>query len=153
MFNTIGGIPAHPLLIHAAVIFIPLLILGAVVYALWPRARVRIGWAVVALAPLAPEVPVAGSLAGSIAAGVPPDGSDAMPVGAFEVPSSASEWPLSGTHFTTRATASTSASPPATTPTTRASGRRRLLPCARATTPYRSHGGCVFRAIWTIRTL
>jgi hypothetical protein len=54
VFNTIGGIPAHPLLIHAAVVFIPLLILGAVVYALWPRARGRIGWAVVALAIIGP---------------------------------------------------------------------------------------------------
>jgi hypothetical protein len=54
VLNTIGGIPAHPLLIHAAVVFIPLLILGAIVYAVWPRVRGKIGWAVVALAIIAP---------------------------------------------------------------------------------------------------
>ncbi len=54
MFSTIGGIPAHPLLIHAAVIFIPLLIIGAVVFAIWPRVRGRIGWAVAALAIIGP---------------------------------------------------------------------------------------------------
>lgn len=54
MFNTILGIPAHPLLIHAAVVFIPLLIIGAIVFAVWPRSRGKIGWAVVALAILGP---------------------------------------------------------------------------------------------------
>jgi len=54
VFNTIGGIPAHPLLIHAAVIFIPLLIVGAVVYAVWPQVRGKIWWAVVALAIIGP---------------------------------------------------------------------------------------------------
>ena len=54
MFNTILGIPAHPLLIHAAVIFIPLLIVGAIVYAAWPPFHGRIGWAVLALAIVAP---------------------------------------------------------------------------------------------------
>ena len=54
MFTTILGIPAHPLLIHAAVIFIPLLIVGAIVYAAWPPFHSRIGWAVLALAIIAP---------------------------------------------------------------------------------------------------
>jgi hypothetical protein len=54
VFDTILGIPAHPLLIHAAVVFIPLLILGAIVYAAWPPFRSRIGWAVLALAVIAP---------------------------------------------------------------------------------------------------
>jgi hypothetical protein len=54
VFNTIGGIPAHPLLIHAAVIFIPLLIVAAIVYAIWPRVRGKIWWAVVALAIIGP---------------------------------------------------------------------------------------------------
>jgi hypothetical protein len=54
VFNTILGIPAHPLLIHAAVIFIPLLIVGAIVYAAWPPFHSRIGWAVLALAIVAP---------------------------------------------------------------------------------------------------
>lgn len=54
VLNTIGGIPAHPLLIHAAVVFIPLLIVGAIVYAVWPRVRSKIWWAVVALAIIGP---------------------------------------------------------------------------------------------------
>ena len=54
MLNNVLGIPAHPLIIHAAVVFIPLLCLGAVVYALVPRVRGKIGWAVVALAVVSP---------------------------------------------------------------------------------------------------
>jgi hypothetical protein len=54
VFNTILGIPAHPLLIHAAVIFIPLLLVGAIVYAAWPPFHPRISWAVLALAIIAP---------------------------------------------------------------------------------------------------
>jgi hypothetical protein len=54
VFTTIMGIPAHPLLIHAAVVFIPLLIVGAIVYAAWPPFHGRIGWAVLALAIIAP---------------------------------------------------------------------------------------------------
>ena len=54
MFNTILGIPAHPLLIHFAVVFIPLLVVGAIVYAAWPPFHPRIGWAVLALAIIAP---------------------------------------------------------------------------------------------------
>ncbi len=54
MFDTVLGIPAHPLLIHAAVIFIPLLVAGAIIYPFWPAVRARIRWAVVALAVIAP---------------------------------------------------------------------------------------------------
>lgn len=54
MFTTILGIPAHPLLIHAAVVFVPLLIVAAVVHALWPVARGRLDWAVAGLAIVAP---------------------------------------------------------------------------------------------------
>ena len=54
MFNTIAGIPAHPLLIHAAVVFITLLIVGAVAFAIWPPVRGRIGWAVAVLAVIGP---------------------------------------------------------------------------------------------------
>ena len=54
MFTTILGIPAHPLLIHAVVVFVPLLIAAAVVYALWPAARSRLDWAVAGLAIAAP---------------------------------------------------------------------------------------------------
>jgi len=54
VLNNILGIPAHPLIIHVAVVFIPLLCLGAVVYAVVPRVRGKIGWAVTALAVISP---------------------------------------------------------------------------------------------------
>lgn len=54
MFDKIGGLPVHVLVLHAAVVFIPLLALGAIGYAVLPRWRERIGWAVVALAIVAP---------------------------------------------------------------------------------------------------
>lgn len=54
MFDQIGGLPVHVLVLHAAVVLIPLLALGAIVYGIVPRWRARIGWAVVLLAVLAP---------------------------------------------------------------------------------------------------
>ncbi|MDG4768106.1 hypothetical protein O7632_29040 [Solwaraspora sp. WMMD406] len=54
MIEEIQGIPAHPLVVHAAVVFVPLLVLGALVYGLVPRLRRRIGWAVALLAVVAP---------------------------------------------------------------------------------------------------
>jgi uncharacterized membrane protein len=54
VYLRIGGIPLHPLIIHAVVVFVPLLIIGAIVYAFVPRVRGRIAWAVVALAIIAP---------------------------------------------------------------------------------------------------
>ncbi|MDT4987783.1 MAG: hypothetical protein QOI74_1877 [Micromonosporaceae bacterium] len=52
MFEEIAGIPAHPLLVHAAVVFVPLLAGGALLYAFFPRLRYRLRWpvGVVALA-------------------------------------------------------------------------------------------------------
>jgi uncharacterized membrane protein len=44
VFDTFMGVPVHPLLVHAAVIFVPLLCLTAVAYALVPRVRVGVGW-------------------------------------------------------------------------------------------------------------
>ncbi|MCA2213812.1 DUF2231 domain-containing protein [Jidongwangia harbinensis] len=54
MFDQINGLPVHALVLHAAVIFVPLLAVGAVVYGLVPRWRPKIGWAVVLLAIAAP---------------------------------------------------------------------------------------------------
>ncbi|WP_405147630.1 hypothetical protein OG589_08315 [Sphaerisporangium sp. NBC_01403] len=54
MFDEILGLPAHPLIIHTAVIFIPLLALGSVVYGLAPRVRPSLSWPVVLLALAAP---------------------------------------------------------------------------------------------------
>ncbi len=54
MFEEVFGIPAHPLLVHAAVVFVPLQILAALSYAFVPFARRLIAWLVVALAVAAP---------------------------------------------------------------------------------------------------
>jgi uncharacterized membrane protein len=56
VFDQINGLPVHVLVIHAAVVFVPLLALGAIVYAVVPRWRSRIGWAVILLAIVAPIV-------------------------------------------------------------------------------------------------
>ena len=50
MFEQILGLPAHPLLLHATVVFVPLLALGAIAYAVVPRLRGRIRWEVALLA-------------------------------------------------------------------------------------------------------
>jgi uncharacterized membrane protein len=50
VFETAFGIPAHPLLVHIPVVFVPLLILVTIAYGLLPRVRQRLDWAVVALA-------------------------------------------------------------------------------------------------------
>jgi uncharacterized membrane protein YgcG len=50
VFEEIGGLPLHPLLIHAAVVFVPLLAIGAVAYAVVPGLRRLLWWAVGLLA-------------------------------------------------------------------------------------------------------
>ncbi|MEW9531308.1 DUF2231 domain-containing protein [Microbispora sp. NPDC049125] len=54
MFDQIFGLPAHALIIHAAVALTPLLALLSVAYAAVPRIRPRIDWAVVVTALGAP---------------------------------------------------------------------------------------------------
>lgn len=54
MFEEILNLPAHPLIVHAAVILVPLLIVVAAAYAVLPFARGKLEWAVVALAVVAP---------------------------------------------------------------------------------------------------
>jgi uncharacterized membrane protein len=54
VFDQVNGLPVHALVLHAAVIFVPLLALGAIVYAVVPRWRPRLGWAVALLAVAAP---------------------------------------------------------------------------------------------------
>ncbi|WP_432834759.1 DUF2231 domain-containing protein [Dactylosporangium sp. CA-092794] len=54
MFDRVLGIPAHPLYIHAAVVLVPLLVLVAVLYAIWPASRRHIRWPLVAFALAAP---------------------------------------------------------------------------------------------------
>lgn len=41
MFFTIFGLPAHPLIVHAVVVLVPLAAFGGLVVAVWPAARAR----------------------------------------------------------------------------------------------------------------
>jgi uncharacterized membrane protein len=54
LFNEINGIPAHPLLVHFAIVFVLLLVAGSAVYVLVPPVRRKISWAVVLLAVVGP---------------------------------------------------------------------------------------------------
>lgn len=54
MFEKFLGLPAHPLVIHAAVVFVPLLVIAGLVHAFVPRVRSRVGWAALLLAVVAP---------------------------------------------------------------------------------------------------
>jgi hypothetical protein len=54
VFEEFQGIPMHPLLVHAAVVFLPLQVLGGVAYAVLPRFRRYLGWFVVGVAVIAP---------------------------------------------------------------------------------------------------
>src|SRR5215212_2266647 len=47
------GLPAHPIIVHAALALVPAAAVLTVVAALWPTARRRIGWLGVVLAALA----------------------------------------------------------------------------------------------------
>lgn len=64
MFDQVNGLPVHALVLHAAVIFVPLLALGAVVYALVPRWRPKVDWAVALLAVAAPASALVAKLSG-----------------------------------------------------------------------------------------
>lgn len=65
MFDQINGLPVHALVLHAAVVFVPLLALGAIVYALVGRWRAKIGWAVLLLAVIAPISALVAMLSGN----------------------------------------------------------------------------------------
>lgn len=54
MFDEILGLPLHPLVVHAAVVLTPLLAVLAAAYALAPRTRPVLTWAVVGLSPVVP---------------------------------------------------------------------------------------------------
>jgi hypothetical protein len=65
LFEEVFGIPMHPLLVHAAVIFIPLQILAGLAYAFVPFVRRFIAWAVIALAVVAPLSALFAKLSGT----------------------------------------------------------------------------------------
>jgi VanZ family protein len=48
--TTIAGLPAHALLVHFIVVLAPLTAVLAILCALWPAARARLAWLVLALA-------------------------------------------------------------------------------------------------------
>jgi drug/metabolite transporter (DMT)-like permease len=50
MLDSLFGLPAHPLVVHIAVVLVPLAAVGTIAIAFWAAARRRIGWIVVALA-------------------------------------------------------------------------------------------------------
>ncbi|MBP2708061.1 hypothetical protein JOL79_30215 [Microbispora sp. RL4-1S] len=54
MFDQVFGLPAHPLLVHAAVVFAPLLAVLAIAYVALPRFRHKLDWALVLCALAAP---------------------------------------------------------------------------------------------------
>ncbi|WP_412540416.1 DUF2231 domain-containing protein [Longispora sp. K20-0274] len=54
MFDEIMGLPAHPLLVHAAIVFVPLLALVGVIHVLVPPLRARFSWVLVLLSLIAP---------------------------------------------------------------------------------------------------
>ncbi|MGW4497647.1 DUF2231 domain-containing protein [Micromonospora sp. NPDC004336] len=54
MFKEILGLPAHVLVVHAVVVFVPLLALLSAAYVALPRFRPRLDWAVAILAVVAP---------------------------------------------------------------------------------------------------
>ncbi|MEU8177819.1 hypothetical protein AB0C14_33525 [Microbispora hainanensis] len=53
MFDQVFGLPAHALIVHAAVIFVPLLAALSIAYAALPRVRHKLDWALVATAVVA----------------------------------------------------------------------------------------------------
>lgn len=67
MFSTIFGLPAHPLVVHAVVILVPLAALFGLVVAVWPAARARYAPLALAVATLALiSVPLATSTGESL---------------------------------------------------------------------------------------
>ena len=54
MFSEFMGLPLHPLVVHAAVVLVPLLVLAGVAYAFVPGWRARVGWLALVLSVAAP---------------------------------------------------------------------------------------------------
>lgn len=54
MFRELFNLPAHALIVHAVVVFVPLAALAAILYVVWPGVRKHIWWAVLGLGVVAP---------------------------------------------------------------------------------------------------
>jgi len=71
---TIGDLPAHPLIVHGVVVLLPLAALGALLMALMPSLRRRMGVAVLLLAVAGVgAVPLATRTGEELKAALPPD--------------------------------------------------------------------------------
>lgn len=68
-FDLVNGIPVHPLVVHAAVVFVPLTALGMIAMAIWPRFSARLGWLVAASAVLATVFSFAAKESGEVLQG------------------------------------------------------------------------------------
>jgi hypothetical protein len=64
LLDRVSGLPAHPLIVHGAVVFVPLLALGAILYALVPMLRGHLRWPVGLLGVVAPLAIVAARISG-----------------------------------------------------------------------------------------
>src|SRR5207253_6417931 len=64
IFETFMGLPLHPLVIHVAVVAVPMLALAGIVYAFVPRLRGRGGCVAVLLALFTPLTVLVSKLAG-----------------------------------------------------------------------------------------
>jgi hypothetical protein len=64
VFDRVLGLPAHPLLVHAAEVLVPLLALGGIAYAVAPFARRHLRWVVGLLALAAAGAVTAAKLSG-----------------------------------------------------------------------------------------
>ena len=64
MFTELFGLPAHALIVHAAVVFIPLAAIVGIVYAVIPATRTYVWWAVLGLGVAAPVTGWAARLSG-----------------------------------------------------------------------------------------
>lgn len=47
--SNLMGLPAHPLIVHAVVVLVPLAALGLFLSAVWPAAREKVGWITVGI--------------------------------------------------------------------------------------------------------
>ena len=89
VFDLINGLPVHPLVVHAAVVLIPLTLVGTILIAVRPAWRRTLGWWVVLLAAAALVTSVAAKESGEKFAtrvGLPvthADLGDVMPLFAF----------------------------------------------------------------------
>ena len=65
VFREFMGLPAHALIVHAAVVFVPLAIVSAILYAVLPATRRYLWWVVLGLGVVAPLTAWAARLSGN----------------------------------------------------------------------------------------